>query len=143
MLHFLIVGVTDLQKENAVSTDMSDNAHRKLVRILRWIARILASIMAALILLFFVGETLGEGVQSLSHMTVREILLMFTFFALWLGLLLGWKWELLGGLLTLCAIIVFYALNILFAGIFPKGPFFIASALPSLLFLYCGWQNRI
>jgi len=121
---------------------MSHNAHRKLVRILRWIARILASIMAAMILLFFVGETLGEGVQSLSHMTVREIVLMFTFFALWLGLLLGWKWELLGGLLTLCAIIVFYALNILFAGIFPKGPFFIASAFPSLIFLYCGWQNR-
>jgi len=53
--------------------------------------------MAAMILLFFVGETLGEGVQSLSHMTVREIVLMFTFFSLWLGLLLGWKWELLGG----------------------------------------------
>ncbi len=44
---------------------MSANTHSKLVRKLRWIARILASIMATLILLIFVGETLDEGVQSL------------------------------------------------------------------------------
>ncbi|MFC1531824.1 hypothetical protein ACFL7M_00435 [Thermodesulfobacteriota bacterium] len=98
--------------------------------------------MAALILLFFVGETLGEGVKPLLYMTVKEILLMVVFFVLWLGLLLGWKWELLGGLLTLCAVIVFYVLNILFTGIFPRGPFFLIFAFPSLLFLYCGWQNR-
>ena len=121
---------------------MSHNSHRKLVRILRWIARILASVMAALILLICVGETLGEGVPSPFHMTFWEILMMFAAFALWLGLLLGWKWELLGGLLTLCAVIVFYALNFLFAGILPGGPFFLIFSFPSLLFLYCGWQNR-
>ncbi len=121
---------------------MSANTHSKLVRKLRWIARILASIMATLILLLFVGETLDEGVQPLLYMTFREILMMFAFFALWLGLLLAWKWEFLGGLLTLCAIIVFYALNFLFTGIFPRGPFFLIFAFPSLLFLYCGWQNR-
>ncbi len=44
---------------------MSANTHSKLVRKLRWIVRILASIMATLILLIFVGETLDEGVQSL------------------------------------------------------------------------------
>ena len=121
---------------------MSANTHSNLVRKLRWIARILASIMAVLILLIFVGETLGEGVQPLLHITFREILLMFVFFALWLGLLLSWKWELIGGLLTLCAVIVFYALNFLFTGILPRGPFFLIFAFPSLLFLYCGWQNR-
>jgi hypothetical protein len=98
--------------------------------------------MAALILLLFIGETIGDGVQPFLRMTVREILLMFIFFILWLGLLLGWKWELLGGLLTLCAVIVFYALNFLFAGILPGGPFFLIFSFPSLLFLYCGWQNR-
>ena len=120
----------------------SRSVDRKSVRILRWTARILASVMAALILLIYVGETLGEGVPSLLHMTAGEILMMFAFFALWLGLLLGWKWELLGGLLTLCAVVVFYALNFLITGIFPGGPFFLILALPSLLFLYCGWQNR-
>ena len=120
----------------------SHSVDSKLVCILRWIARTLASIMAVLILLIFVGETLGEGVQSLLHMTVRGILMMFAFFALWLGLLLGWKWEFFGGLLTLCAVIVFYTLNFLFTGIFPGGPFFLIFAFPSLLFLYCGWQNR-
>jgi len=98
--------------------------------------------MAALILLIFVGEALGEGLQPFLHMTTREVLMMFAFFALWLGLLLGWKWELFGGLLTLCAVIVFYALNFLFTGIFPRGPFFLIFAFPSLLFIFCGWQNR-
>ncbi len=120
----------------------SRSVDNKLVRILRWIARILASVMAALILLFFVGETLGEGIQSLLHMTVWETLMMFAFFALWLGLLLGWKWELIGGLLTLCAVIVFYTLNFLFTGKFHGGPFFLILAFPSILFLYCGWQHR-
>lgn len=114
----------------------------KSVCILRWIARILASVMAALILLICVGETLGEGLQSPFHMTFWEIFMMFAAFALWLGLLLGWKWELLGGLLTLCAVMVFYALNFLITGLFPGGPFFLIFAFPSLLFIYCGWQNR-
>lgn len=120
----------------------SRSVDSKSVCILRWTARILASVMAALILLIFVGETLGDGVPSLFHMTVREILMMFSFFALWLGLLLGWKWELLGGLLTLCAVVVFYVLNFFITGTFPGGPFFLILAFPSLLFLYCGWQNR-
>jgi len=77
--------------------------------------------MAVLILLIFVGETLGEDAQLLLHMTFRELLMMFVFFTLWLGLLMAWKWDLLGGLLTLCAVIAFYALNFLFTGIFPRG----------------------
>ena len=129
------------KNENQVSTNMSTNTNNKLISKLRWIARILASIMAALILLFFVGEILSEGLQPLLHMTFREFLMMFIFFALWLGLLMAWKWELLGGLVTLCAVIVFYALNFLFTGILPRGPFFLIFAFPSLLFLYCGWQN--
>jgi len=120
----------------------SRSVDSKSVRILRWIARILASVMAALILLIYVGEILREGVQSFLQMTVWEILMMLAFFALWLGLLLGWRWELLGGLLTLCAVMVFYALNFLITGKFPGGPFFLILAFPSLLFLYCGWQKR-
>lgn len=120
----------------------SRSVDSKSVRILRWTARILASVMAALILIIFVGEILGDGVPSLLQMTGWEISMMFVFFALWLGLLLGWKWELFGGLLTLCAVMIFYALNFLITGIFPRGPFFLILASPSLLFLYCGWQKR-
>jgi hypothetical protein len=60
----------------------------------------------------------------------------------WLGLLLGWKWELYGGLLTLCGVAAFYLLDYLFSGTLPRGPFFLIFASPSLLFLYCGLQTR-
>lgn len=66
------------------------------LRVVRWIARISAGVMAALILLIFVGEALAEGFEPILHMTIRETAMMAAFFAVWLGLLLGWKWELYG-----------------------------------------------
>ena len=119
-------------------TSMNGN---KTLRIVRWIARISAGIMAALILLIFVGEALDEGFEPFLHMTVRETAMMAAFFAVWLGLLLGWKWELYGGLLTVCGMVAFYLLVYLFSGTIPRGPFFLVFASPSLLFIYYGWQT--
>jgi hypothetical protein len=68
--------------------------------------------------------------------------MMVAFAVAWLGLLLGWKWELAGGLLTVCGVAAFYLLDYLFSGTFPRGPFFLLLASPGLLFLYCGLQAR-
>ena len=105
----------------------------KTVPIIRWIARISALLAATLILLIFVGE--GVPVFRLSG---REAAMMAAFFAVWLGLLLGWKWELHGGLLVVCGMAAFYLLDYLFSGTLPRGPFFLILAFPGLLFLYCG-----
>ena len=83
---------------------MTDTNGDKTVRVVRWIARISAGIMAALILLIFVGEAIVDGFEPILNLTVREIGMMMAFFAVWLGLLLGWKWELYGGLLTICGV---------------------------------------
>jgi hypothetical protein len=114
----------------------------KAVRIVRWIARISAGLAAALILLIFVGEGLAEGVEPILHLTARETAMMVAFAAVWLGLVLGWKWELVGGLLTICGTAAFYLLDCAFSGTFPRGPFFLVLASPGLLFLYCGLQTR-
>lgn len=119
---------------------LNTNGNKKL-RVVRWIARISSRIMAALILLIFVGEALADGFEPILHMTAREIAMMVAFFALWLGLLLGWKWELYGGLLTISGVVAFYALDYLFSGTIPRGPFFLVFAFPSLLFMYYGWQT--
>ena len=68
--------------------------------------------------------------------------MMVAFVAVWLGLVLGWKWELFGGLLTICGVAAFYLLDYAFSGTFPRGPFFLLFASPGLLFLYCGLQTR-
>lgn len=109
---------------------------------IRWIARILAGVTATLILIIFVGSGLAEGFEPLLHLSAREATMMIPFAAVWLGLLLGWKWELYGGLLTLCGLIVFYLLDYSFSGTFPRGPFFLLFASPSLLFIYCGVQAK-
>ena len=121
---------------------MTNKAGFRCLNIIRWIARISALLMAVLILLFFVGEAMAEGFEPLLHLSVRESLMMVAFVDLWLGLILGWRWELLGGLMTILGFASFYLLNVLFTGAFPRGPFFFILAAPSLLFLYVGLVRR-
>jgi hypothetical protein len=121
---------------------MTNTNGNKGLRVVRWIARISAGVMAALILLIFVGEALAEGFEPILHMTIRESAMMAAFFAVWLGLLLGWKWELYDGLLTICAVAAFYLLDYLFPGTPPRGPLFLIFATPGLLFIYYEWLTR-
>jgi len=114
----------------------------KAVRVVRWIARISSGLTAALILLIFIGEGLAEGFEPILYLSVRETAMMVAFVTVWVGLLLGWKWELYGGLLTVCGVVAFYLLDYLFSDTLPRGPFFLIFASPSLLFLYCGLQTR-
>jgi hypothetical protein len=121
---------------------MMNKDRSKVIRVVRWIARGFSGLAAALILLIFVGEGLTEGFGSFLRLSMRETVMMVAFVAMWLGLLLSWKWELSGGLLTICGVIAFYLLDYAFSGTFPRGPYFLILASPSLLFLYCGLQTR-
>jgi hypothetical protein len=114
----------------------------KTVRVVRWIARVSSGFAAALIVLIFVGEGLTGGFEPLLHMSVRETLMMVAFVALWLGLLLGWRWELYGGLLTACGVAAFHLVDYLFSGTLARVPIVLVFASPSLLFLYCGLQTK-
>ena len=107
-------------------------------RILRTAARIYAGLAAGLILLLFIGEGWSEGFGFLLEISLRESLMLTVFALVWVGLLLGWKWELLGGILTLGGMLVFYLLDYTFSGTFPRGPFFILLAGPGLLNLTTG-----
>ena len=120
---------------------MAHTLDTKATRTIRWVARITAALMVTLTLLIFVGEGLSEGFQPLLNMTARETAMMVSFIAVWLGLLLAWKWEAVGGLLTVLGSMAFYAINYLFSGYFPRGPFFLILASPSLLFLYCAYKS--
>jgi len=62
-------------------------------KILRWIARVWAAFMAAMILFIFVGESVTDGIGSSFNLTIRETVMMFAFFTVFVGLILAWKWE--------------------------------------------------
>jgi hypothetical protein len=78
----------------------------KAVQVVRWIARISSELTAALILLIFVGEGLAEEGKPVFRLSTRETAMAVAFVAMWLGLVLGWKWELWGGLLTICGVVL-------------------------------------
>lgn len=112
--------------------------------IIRWVARVWAALMAALILFIFIGESVTDGIGPLFHLTVREVLMMVAFLTVLVGLTLGWKRELLGGWLIVGAMLAFYLLDFAFSGTFPRGASFLLIALAGILNLILAYtKNRV
>jgi hypothetical protein len=84
-----------------------------------------------IVLLFAFGEGL-----NLLHFTARELIL-FVFFPLGvcLGMVVAWRWEGLGGGITVASLAAFYLVHRLSSSGFPRGFAFLAFAAPGLLFL--------
>ncbi|MGA3020110.1 MAG: hypothetical protein ABSF62_23575 [Bryobacteraceae bacterium] len=72
----------------------------------RWTARIAGTLLFLLFLAFF----FGEGPPHLSSLTSTERLQFLCMAALFLGLVIAWKWEGLGGLLTVAGFIFLVAI---------------------------------
>lgn len=102
------------------------------VNLVRWLARATSLISIGLIGLFFIGE--GFNVRDVA---AREwIGLLFFPVGVLSGLVLAWKRELLGALLSIGSLVCFYIVyGLLATGRFPKGWAFIAFAAPALFFL--------
>jgi len=105
---------------------------------LRWSARILSVLSVGIMLLF----AFGEG-MNLSHFTPLELAL-FGFFPLGvcLGMIVAWRWEGLGGDITVASLAAFYLVHRLSSPGFPRGFAFVALAAPGFLFLLCWLLTR-
>jgi len=104
----------------------------------RWTARMLSLLSIGLLLLFFIGEGFNPF-----HLAARELLLSACFpLDVVLGMILAWRWETLGGALTVIALAAFYGLHYSGSGQFPDGPFFVLLASPGLLFLLAAVTAR-
>ena len=99
------------------------------VAVLRWVARIWSIASVGLLCAFL----FGEGPPPLS---VKAMLFPF---GVMLGLILAWWFERLGGLLAVVCMLLFYMLEYLGNGRFPKGYAFMLISAPSVIFLYCGF----
>ena len=121
---------------------MAEKGEKRGIEVLRWVGRISAGLAAGLILFIFIGEGIAEGFDPFLQMTSRETVMMVAFAVMWLGLVLSWKWELTGALLTMGGAAAFYLLDYLFSGTFPRGPYFLIFSSPSLIFLYYGLRSR-
>jgi hypothetical protein len=104
------------------------------VRIIRWIARGWSIASIGLIVLIFLGEILFPHAEA--SFRLRDVIL-FAFFPIgtFAGMILAWRWELLGGALTVGSVVGFYVALWIMDGRFPRGPFFLLMAAPGFLFL--------
>ena len=115
-----------LQKKNNMTG-------KKLVAVLRWIARIWSIASIGLLCAFLFGE-------GLPPFTIKAILFPF---GVMLGLVLAWWLERIGGFVATASMLLFYALEYLGDGSFPKGYAFLLISAPSLIFVCCGFISAM
>lgn len=107
---------------------------KRSVVIVRWLARLGSLASLGLLLLFF----FGEGADLAALLPTETWGLIFFPLGIMVGMLLGWRWEILGGSVTVLSLLAFYKVMYAASGRFPEGIWFLLFALPGLLFLYCG-----
>jgi hypothetical protein len=112
----------------------------RLISIVRKVARGWSIASLLLIILFFSGER-----SAAFQMGLREWLGVL-FFPLGVsgGMVIAWRREALGGLITLFSLLGFYFIyGYWLSGTFPQGWMFFAFSAPGLLFLVCWLLSRV
>ncbi len=107
---------------------------------LRYIARAWSLLSLGFVLIFIVGETINPTGPA---PTPSEWVGLSLFpGGVSLGLLLAWRYERGGGLLSLLSMGVFYVWSYTRSGRWPGGPYFLLVALPGLFFILAHTAER-
>ena len=106
----------------------------------RWAARVLSLALSFLLILFF----LGEGLATDDVAPAEFVGLLFFPVSLIAGFVVGWRNEILGGILSVLSTIGFYLVyGLLASGAIPDIFAFTVFTIPGLLFLTYGIINRV
>ena len=135
-------------------TNISDTGNR-VTKWIRWIARIWSSPIIAYSLIMLVGYTwnwVTTGIAdpyAVEGYPVIEALPPILMFLSVLGLGIAWRWERLGGAITLVFLIATLVLLLIQRPItqdFSRSaiPYLLSAvvAVPGILFLVCWWRSR-
>ena len=107
---------------------MGTSALPKNVIILRWVARIIGTLLALFIISQFVGALIRKGTINVDH---PGHYVMMAFFGLaQVGILISWRWEGIGSILTIFGVITSILLNIFWV----QSPKLIQTIVAFLLF---------
>ena len=107
---------------------------RLVVKTIRWVARVLSALLILVMLIFFVGEGLGPPSSASVPLSTADIVQLVLATIELIGLALAWRWEALGGSMTLIAFIIQGIIN-------PRTFLFPLLMIPltAILFLSC-WR---
>ena len=84
----------------------------KSIKILRLIAKIISAIIIVFALIMFIGEAFeGRGKTTNTPMTFYSIIQLVFFGIGLLGLVIAWKWDFLGGIISLLAFTTIFIIN--------------------------------
>jgi len=101
---------------------------------IRWIARAWSILSFTFVLGMVVGELLAPHAPMPS--SLRDIAGFLCFpIGVSGGMILGWRWEGIGGGIAAGSLAAFYGILYLADGRFPRGPYFVLVAAPGFLFL--------
>jgi hypothetical protein len=81
----------------------------------RWAARVLAVLLVAMVLWFLVAHV-AEGGLNEFRLTLKEAVLMVLLLTTCIGLVLAWRWSLIGGATATAGMILFYAVEFFVSG---------------------------
>ena len=104
---------------------------RRLRLLTQWLARLWALALVLLVLAFAVGEGGPPNPFRQPPAVATQLLLML---AMTLGLMIGWRWEVTGGLATLLSWVAFNVVNHAVSGRWAGGAFPLF-AVPPVLYL--------
>jgi hypothetical protein len=102
------------------------------ILVLRWTARVLGTFIAGMLLLFMIGNHYNPFTMQLRD----AVHTLFMPVAVLIGLLLAWRWELLGGALATGGMVGWYAMMLARSGQLNAGWAPLVIAVPGLLFLW-------
>ena len=108
---------------------------RPMALALRWAGRALGLTGFAFVAWFLVAQLLtGEGPNPF-RMTPTELALTATFFTAVAGMVVGWRWEVVGGVMIVAGMFLFLLVELAARGSLPGGWVLWTLPLPGVLYL--------
>ena len=110
----------------------------------RIIARVMSVILISFFLLIFIGEELQSAEKGTSSpMTFHTFLLIVLFAITLIGLALAWKWELIGGIISLLSFIaLLIGIYIFNPSVLTKMALLLIYPVNAILFIFVGYRSK-
>lgn len=105
--------------------------------IIRWVARIIAIVIAGFVAIFASGAGFSFG-----DMATRDLILAIIFGIMWFGLLVAWRSDFWGGLMLTGGTLLYLLLDFLFHGSVLRFWLYLVFLIPGVLLLFCWWRGR-
>ena len=105
--------------------------------VIKWSARTLSTLILMFWIFFLVASLIGDEASGSRPLNWSDYLILVTMVTALLGLVLAWKWELIGAVMTLFAVVVCAVVNF-------RVLYFPGTLIPiaACLFLLSWWFSR-